>query len=210
MGITRGLVGITAGLLMVVVTACGGAPSVAIPPTPTPQRIELTPAAGPMAVALEQPTTLGGQLNLRKNRDPRDLDPHYSISAFDNQHNQLLYSVLVKQQDRAPIKPDLAERWEIQDSGKKFTFHLRNNVRFHDGRPLTGKDVVYSLNRMMGLSEPERFASDRTGLLKNYIKDVQSPNDSTVVVELTRPSPVFLELLTSGFRIDTSCWYCSR
>ena len=198
--ITRGLVGMAAGLLMIVGIACGGgAPAVEVPPTPTAEAREMGEArAGLMRQEVTKPATLGGTLNLRKQREMVDFDPHMSISTNDIQNNMNFYSQLIRQQNQNPIRPDLAEKWDISTDGLKYTFHLRRNVKFHDGSPLTAKDVVYSLNRMMGRSEPEKKKSGRTGILDTYVKTVTAKDDYTVEVELLRPAVVFLELITNG------------
>jgi oligopeptide transport system substrate-binding protein len=45
------------------------------------------------------------------------------------------------------LTPDLAERWEVSPDGTVYTFYLRQNAKFHDGRPVTAQDVVYSWER---------------------------------------------------------------
>src|SRR3990172_1116636 len=180
--ITKGLVGIAAGLLMTVGIACGGgAPAVEVPPTPTPVPREIGEArAEVLRQQVTKPTTLGGTLNLRKQREMVDFDPHMSISTNDIQNNMNFYSQLIRQQNQNPIRPDLAEKWDISTDGLKYTFHLRRNVKFHDGSTLTAKDVVYSLNRMMGRSGPEEKKSGRTGILDTYVKTVTAKNDYTL------------------------------
>jgi peptide/nickel transport system substrate-binding protein len=49
--------------------------------------------------------------------------------------------------DGKTIKPDLATSWNITKGGKVYTFHLRPGIKFHDGSPVTAKDVVFCINR---------------------------------------------------------------
>ncbi|MBI2887594.1 MAG: ABC transporter substrate-binding protein [Chloroflexi bacterium] len=189
-----------AGLLMALSIACGGgARSAAVPPTPTPETRGIgQERAGLTRQEVTKPTAQGGVLNLRKQREMVDFDPHYSISTNDIQNNMNFYSTLVRQQDRNPIQGDLAERWEVSPDGLKYTFYLRRNVKFHDGVSVTSRDVVYSLNRMMGRSEPEKRKSGRTGILDGYVKAVTAKDEYTVEMELHRAAVVLLELITNG------------
>ncbi|GEM_PF-2438629 len=198
MKLFRALIAVAALVLVTSAIACGSAgPAVEIPPTPTAEVADRTAgvAKGP---EVTKAATLGGALNIRRQREMVSFDPHYAISTNDNQNNMHFYSMLVKQQDKGAIKPDLAERWELQNNGLKYTFNLRKDVKFHDGTALTAKDVVYSLNRAMGRTE-EKKKSDRTGILDSYIKSITATNDATVEMELVRPAVVLLEMLTSGF-----------
>ena len=85
----------------------------------------------------------------------------------------------------------LAESWEFQ--GKKWVFHLRKGVRFHDGAPFTSKDVIFSVNRIR---------TDKNSLQKSNFKDVvemQAPDDHTVVFVMKQPNAVFLDRVQNRF-----------
>jgi peptide/nickel transport system substrate-binding protein len=77
----------------------------------------------------------------------------------------------------------LAERWEFQ--GKKWVFHLRKGIRFHDGSPFTAQDVVYSMNRIK---------TDKQSLQASNFADVteiQAPDEQTVIITTEAPNAVF-------------------
>ncbi len=85
----------------------------------------------------------------------------------------------------------LAESWEFQ--GKKWLFHLRRGIRFHDGSPFTAKDVIFSINRMR---------TDKNSLQGANFKDVvemEAPDDATVVFVLKQPNAVFLDRVQNRF-----------
>ena len=63
------------------------------------------------------------------------------------------------------LTPDLAESWDVSADGTIYTFHLRENARFHDGKSVTASDVIYSWERA---ASPE-LASD-TAL--TYLGDI--------------------------------------
>ena len=90
----------------------------------------------------------------------------------------------------------LAESWEFQ--GKKWTFRLRRNVRFHDGSPFTSKDVLFSIDRM---------THDRKSMqASNFaeVTGVEAPDDYTVVITTKQPSAILLERLNNRFIVSQS------
>lgn len=90
----------------------------------------------------------------------------------------------------------LAESWDFQ--GRKWTFHLRRNVRFHDGSSLTSKDVLFSIDRM---------THDRKSMQASNFAEVtgiEAPDDYTVVITTKQPNAVLLERLNNRFIISQS------
>jgi len=87
----------------------------------------------------------------------------------------------------------LAESWEFQ--GRKWIFHLRKGIRFHNGSPFTSKDVVFSLNRMK---------SDKRSLQGADIvdMDVEAPDYFTVVMTTKNPSAILLDRLDTRYMIS--------
>ena len=75
--------------------------------------------------------------------NPRSFDPATTISGGDKR----VFSGLVSFDPSLNLTPDLAERWEVSADGTVYTFYLRQNAKFHDGRPVTAQDVVYSWER---------------------------------------------------------------
>ena len=59
----------------------------------------------------------------------------------------------------AEIVPSLAESWTVSDDGLVYTFHLRDDVTFHNGEKLTADDVVYTIDRMMDQEPGTRMPS---------------------------------------------------
>jgi ABC-type transport system substrate-binding protein len=75
--------------------------------------------------------------------NPRAYDPATTHGSGD----KLVYSGLVSFDPHLNLTPDLAESWEVQENGTVYIFHLRQSARFHDGRPVTAGDVIYSWER---------------------------------------------------------------
>ena len=58
-----------------------------------------------------------------------------------------IYSGLVALDTDLQLIPDIADRWEIDSSGTVYTFHIRDNAKFHDGKPVTASDFKWSMER---------------------------------------------------------------
>jgi peptide/nickel transport system substrate-binding protein len=116
-----------------------------------------------------------------------------------------VYSRLVDiSYDGTSIKPDLAESWDVSDDGLVFTFHLRPDVKFHDGSILKASDVVYSLQRFLSLGEGD--SSTFTPFLSPDSAVAQ--DDLTVQITLTEAFPAFLQLMgiPRGASIVSQAW----
>lgn len=96
--------------------------------------------------------------------------------------------------DMKTVRPGLAESWEISPDGKTYTFHLRKDVTFCDGRKMTADDVVYSIRRWIdpATHSPVRW---RAG----PVKDVVAVDPYTVKYELTQPYSELLYQLALFF-----------
>src|ERR1044071_8345212 len=99
-------------------------------------------------VPLNQALVLAGG----ESTNPRSFDPATTLSGGDKR----VFSGLVSFDPKLNLTPDLAERWDVSPDGIVYTFYLRQNAKFHDGRPVIAQDVVYSWERA---ARPE-IASD--------------------------------------------------
>ncbi len=84
---------------------------------------------------------------------PANLDPRIGTDAQSERIDALLFDGLVNRDANFQFTPALAERWE-QPNPRTLIFHLRAGVRFHDGRPLTARDVVWTLESMRNPAHP--------------------------------------------------------
>lgn len=87
-------------------------------------------------------------------------------------------------------QPQLATAWQVSPDGLRYTFQLRPNVRWHDGRPFTSADVAYSI-----LAVKEKHPRGR-GTFANVL-EVQTPDPLTAVVVLSRPAPFLIRALAA-------------
>ena len=135
--------------------------------------------------------------------NPRDYDPATTQSGPDN----LLYSGLVAFDANLNVVPDLAASWDVVD-GTRYVFHLRPTARFHNGRPITARDVVYSWERA---AAPDTASDtvltylgdivgvpDRRAGRADRITGLSILDDYTLAVTIDAPKPYFLLKLTSA------------
>jgi peptide/nickel transport system substrate-binding protein/oligopeptide transport system substrate-binding protein len=143
-------------------------------------------------------------IDSRDNYDPRSLDPAISTDVPTGRAVGYVFDGLTRFTPTAEVEPGLAERWEIDADGRTYIFHLRQNVRFHDGTRFTARDVVHSWQRALdpttksSASEflyPIRGARDFHGNKSPSIAGLAVRDDSTIIVTLEEPLAAFLKLL---------------
>jgi len=103
-----------------------------------------------------------------------------------------MYSALIMEQ-RQPdgtfrVVPDLAESWDVSKDGTSITFHLRNDAKFHDGHPVTSKDVKFTIDATLDPKTAARSYSDVAAI----IKSADIIDDYTVRVNLKSANPMAL------------------
>ena len=89
---------------------------------------------------------------------------------------------------------DVAESWAFSGDGKTLTFAIRKGIKFHDGNPLTAKDVAYNVNRAWKPRSPTMI--EFKGKL-DPLANVETPDDYTVKLTLTQPSNAMLAALST-------------
>lgn len=122
--------------------------------------------------------------------------------------NNYIFSSLVMLSPQLEVLPDLAESWEISPDGKVYTFHLRRNARFHNGRPVKAGDFVYSWERAADPATKSdtvlTYLGDIVGLADKHagkaksISGLKVIDDHTLQVTIDAPKPYFLMKLTYG------------
>ena len=122
---------------------------------------------------------------------PNSLDPRVGTDAVAERVDSLIFDSLVQRDDHFGLEPDLATSWKAPNP-LTYVFHLRSGVRFQDGRPLTSRDVKWTLDSMLNGT----IISIKAGAYKN-IASVDAPDPATVVIHLTQPDPALLWNLCS-------------
>jgi len=137
--------------------------------------------------------------------EPQTLDPAVATNGAGGIIGDL-YSGLVSLDTSLNVQPELAERWDVTADGKTYTFHLRKDAQFHNGRPLTADDVVFSWLRAAG-PEPAsdtavRYLGDILGVREYHagtadrIAGLQIVDPYTIRVTLDAAKPFFIEKLS--------------
>ncbi|MCC6131471.1 MAG: hypothetical protein IT186_16255 [Acidobacteria bacterium] len=121
--------------------------------------------------------------------DPETLDPHSHDRLAEFVFSSQLFEPLVKTDADMGIAPSLAARWVNPDL-LTWIFHLRPSVKFHDGRPLTAADVVYSIDRLRQHPELEN------SVYALRITSVKALDDLTVEIKTTHPMSLLLNKLS--------------
>ncbi len=120
------------------------------------------------------------------------LDPNIVTAFASFRRIELLYNRLVTYDSSMKIVPDLAESWETPNN-VTYIFHLRKDVKFHDGMDLTAQDVKFTF---------ERVLNPKTGSpAKSYLKNVKSMDildPYTIKITLDQPVASFLVGLAAG------------
>jgi len=129
----------------------------------------------------------GGTLNYGEYGRPTTLDPITSNDMISMRITELIFNGLVGINEKQEIVPELAERWEISEDGKFYTFYLRQDVTWHpkEGEepvPFTADDVIFTYNIMM---HPKTITSMKVRY--EFIESVTKMDDYTVQFTLKRP-----------------------
>lgn len=137
------------------------------------------------ALALSTVSAHAVTLRYANQGDLKSLDPYTLNETTTNAHLGQVYEGLTAREKDLKIVPALAESWEILDGAKRWRFHLRKNVKFHDGSPFTADDVLFSAERVRasGSNFTTRIPSDA-----KFTK----VDDFTVDVVMPEPNPILI------------------
>jgi oligopeptide transport system substrate-binding protein len=142
--------------------------------------------------------------------NPRDYDPATTHSVGDKR----VFSGLVSFDPQLHLVAELAETWEISPDDTVYTFHLRPNARFHDGRSVTAQDVIFSWERAANPATESdtvlTYLGDIVGVAEmhagqaQHISGLKAIDNLTLQVTIDAPKPYFLMKLTypTAFVLD--------
>ena len=146
-------------------------------------------------------------LMMGNHSEPRDLDPQILTSQQEYNIMMALFEGLTapNPKDLSP-EPGVAERWDVAPDLMSYTFHLRKNAKWQNGDPVTAKDFLYSFQRMLSPRLGSEYAymhwvvkgarEFNEGKLTDFSKTGYSaPDDHTLKIELTGPTPYFLSMM---------------
>jgi oligopeptide transport system substrate-binding protein len=145
-------------------------------------------------------------LTIINNIEPESLDPVVIVAQADMRVVQGLFEGLTRLEPvHAQAVPGLAASWDISPDGKIYTFHLRTNLVWSTGEPITADDVVYSWIRALNPKTASRYAGQlyylkngeefNTGQITDTnLVGVHALDKMTVQVELKEPTAFFIDL----------------
>lgn len=117
------------------------------------------------------------------------LNPLFApVNSAETSADALIFSGLTKKNGNMQIVSDLAEKWEISQDGKTYTFHLRKNVEWHDGTHFTADDVLFTVNTIQNPDVRSPYLDTWKGVT------VTKKDDYTVVFNLPNAFAPFLTL----------------
>src|SRR6266566_927136 len=123
---------------------------------------------------------------------PTNLDPRGGLDANSERIDSLLFDDLLTRDQHLSVAPGLAERWEIPDP-KTYVFHLHHGVKFHDGHPLTSRDVKWTFDSLL----QGKIRSTKAAAYQ-FVDRIDAPDDYTVIFHLKQPFATLLWNLSDG------------
>jgi oligopeptide transport system substrate-binding protein len=179
-------------LLAMLLAACGGTTTTTTTTTPSKAPASQQVLNMPFEAAIS---------------DLKTMDPALSTDAPSISGIDLVFTGLVQFDDNLKVQPQLAASYELGSDGLTWTFHLKPNLKFSDGTPLTSADVVYSINRALLPAVKSVVAPVYLGLIKDSDKlnagkiqtivgdSLLTPDPQTVVIIANKKAAYFLDAL---------------
>ena len=208
---------------LIILAGCGGRA------TRSPQESTLEPTDSPVSnptatstSAAEQQSPdvnkTGAQVDggtlIRLGADPSTLDPHLTTDATSANTIIEVFGGLVTIDPELNIVPDLAESWDISRDGRIYTFHLRKDGKFHNGKPVTANDFKWSFERVANpaTASPvvDQYLGDVVGVKERLkgdvteVRGVRVVDNYTLEITIDEPKSYFLAKLTypTAFVLD--------
>lgn len=123
---------------------------------------------------------------------PRFINPILAISDTDKDVSSLVYSGLLRTNSDGKIIADLAESFEVNETGTVYDFVLKDNIYFHDNKKVTSDDVVFTINKILDpiIKSPKKVQWEGV--------TVEKIDDKNIRFILSKPYAPFLNALTVG------------
>ena len=123
---------------------------------------------------------------------PTNLDPRVGLDGASERIDNLIFDDLLERDEHLNVKPALADSWEIPDP-RTYIFHLHPGVKFHNGAPLTARDVKWTFDSLLS----GKIRSTKSGAYR-LVDHVEARDDLTVVFHLKEPFATLLWNLSDG------------
>ncbi|MFI5070031.1 MAG: ABC transporter substrate-binding protein [Terriglobales bacterium] len=123
---------------------------------------------------------------------PTNLDPRVGLDAQSERIDGLLFDDLFTRDEHLNVQPGLVKRWEMPDP-LTYVFHLRSGVRFHNGQPLTSRDVKWTFDSLLR----GKILSTKAAAYR-FVDHIEAPNSLTTIFHLKEPDAPLLWSLSDG------------
>src|SRR5258706_15323546 len=130
-------------------------------------------------------------LRLAAEADLKIIDPVWTTAYLTRNHSYLVYDTLFGTDDNLRIKPEMVDQTVVSSDGMKYTFKLRDSLRWHDGKPVMSEDCVESLKRW---GKKDRFGQ----LLMTHTGKITPLDKNTFTLDLVAPLGLVLDALGKG------------
>ena len=126
--------------------------------------------------------------------DLKVLDPHTNTATITLMHGAMIYDTLFAWDSKIRPQPQMVDSFQISPDGLVHTYTLRPGLKFHDGQPVTTKDVIPSIKRWMVRNTIGQS-------LAKFVDKIEASNDKTFVIRLKEPF-AFVEFALGAFDAD--------
>lgn len=202
-------------LVSMLVAGCGATPTPAPTTAPAkpadPTKAPVAPTVPPAAAPTAAPTKPAAPtvLRVRYVRDPKSLEPGLFLELVTGWICTDLHAGLLKYDDKNQPSPYIAKSWEVSADGLTYTFKLRDDVKFHNGRKVVASDFVYSFTRdlnpnIKAAAGPSNLSKVKGAqeVMDGKAKEVagfQAPDDATFKIVLAEPDPALILRLATVY-----------
>jgi oligopeptide transport system substrate-binding protein len=138
--------------------------------------------------------------------EPESLDPAFATDGYSSQVLQDLYEGLTSESPSGDVIPAIASTWEVDPSGKQYTFRIRSGARWSNGKPIRAQDFVDAWRRVLDplraspVANELRLIVGATAIIAGRAPisslGAIATSDDALVVTLERPAPYFPQLLS--------------
>jgi peptide/nickel transport system substrate-binding protein len=150
--------------------------------------VTLMLSGAPMAAQETAEPLYGGTLIVGLATEPSSLNIVLTTNLPESMVTANIYNKLIRLGIDESFLPELAESWEVSDDALVYTFHLADNVTWHDGTPFTSADVKFSIEELTSQFHPNASSL-------SPIVSIETPDDHTVVMTVSEPSEALLTFL---------------
>src|SRR6058998_170990 len=147
--------------------------------------VAATASAGLPAVHAQK---RGGTMRFVPHADLKVLDPIWTTAYITRNHCYLIYDTLFGTDQNLQIKPQMVDKWSSANKGMKWSFTLRDGLKWHDGQPVVAEDAVESIKRW---SKRDPLGK----LLAAHTARIAAQDKKTFTLELAQPFGLVLEAL---------------